>query len=102
MIAEIAIVALITLIAFQDFQNRKERKKLVEAIMAKDLQDLKEGEKIEKQAPMKSDSPLPDFIPMDTANEEQFDKAIRKELGRETLKEKTVDRAMEAIKEANK
>ena len=78
------IFALIVLVAFQDFMNRKERRKLVEAIMAKDLKEFKD----KPQKPLKAkEMPMPD-TPVELASEKQFDRAIRADLGRETIADK--------------
>lgn len=90
MISELTTIALMVLLAWQDLSNRKERRKLMEAIMAKDLRDLKEGEAVEKRKPMKESPSL--GISVDLATEKEFDRAIKKELGREPLIDKVKER----------
>jgi len=78
------IFALIALLALQDFMNRKERRKLIEAIMAKDLPEFKKKpDKPVKPQPV----PMPD-TPVEHASDAQFDRAIRADLGRETIADK--------------
>ena len=78
------IFALIALLAFQDFMNRKDRQKLIEAIMAKDLPEFKK----KPDKPVKSQPvPMPD-TPVEHASDAEFDRAIRADLGRETVQDK--------------
>lgn len=78
------IYLLIVLLGVQDFMNRKERRKLVEAIMAKDLPEFKKP--VEKRQKVK-EVPMPD-TPVEHATDEQFDRAIRADLGKETIADK--------------
>ena len=78
------IFTLIALLALQGFMNGKERRKLVEAIMAKDLPEFKK--KPDKPIKVK-EVPMPD-TPVESATEEEFDRAIRADLGRETIADK--------------
>ena len=86
----IIIIFLLAFIVVQEWQNRVERKKLVDAYLAKNLTELKQAEAIEKA---KIPEPIPDlpsdFVPVDETSDEEFDKAIKKQLGRESLIEKT-------------
>jgi len=93
---ELIVLALLLLLVYQDISNRLERKRLVDAFLAKNLKELKEpvvkfkpSELVEKD----------DFdIPLDDATEEEFDKAIRKTVGKETIVEKTVDKLKKIVK----
>ena len=79
------IYALLAFILIREGLHWYERKKLLEMIMAKSLPELKEGEK----KPTKPQDPVvPPFVPLDTASDEQFEAAIRKENGTETLKDR--------------
>lgn len=93
---ELIILALLLLLVYQDMSNRVERKRLVDAFLAKNLKELKEpvvkfkpSELVEKD----------DFdIPLEEATDEQFDKAIRKTVGKETFVEKSVDKLKKIVK----
>jgi cbb3-type cytochrome oxidase subunit 3 len=92
---EAIIAFLLVFIAVQEYLNRQERKKLIDAYLAKNLTELKQAEQIEKEKPKESIAEVPpDFIPFDEATDEQFNLAIRKELGQETI----VDKAKETFK----
>ena len=92
---EYICLALLVFIGFQDYQNRKERKRLIDAFLAKNLKELKEPER--RAEPTMETMPLPD-IPLDEADDELFDKSIKKELGRETVVEKAVDKLKGVVK----
>jgi len=84
---EYIALALLAYICYQDFMNRKERKRLVDAFLAKNLRELKEPER----KPVGTvDKPVD--IPLMEATQDEFDKAIRKEVGKETIVEKGVDK----------
>ena len=85
MIEYIALV-LLGYIVYQDYFNRQERKKLTDAFLAKDLKELKEYEKPVEKPKLTVD--MPDDIPLTEASLEQFDAAIRKEIGKETIADK--------------
>ena len=92
MTVDIAVVFLLAFIALQEHLNRSERKKLIEFILAKGLMEFKQGEAMEKDSDDKDSPPeKPDLEPIDQVSDDMFDKAIRKELGRETVVEKTFD-----------
>jgi len=77
------IFALLAFMGLQDYMNRKERNKLIEAFMAKSLQELRQPTpKIEKDKIVLED------IPLENADPETFDKAIKATLGREPIVEK--------------
>lgn len=89
MIEIVVIVALLVFILAQEWQNRIERKKLIDAYLAKNLTELKQAEKIEKELPVKPEVDLPPaWIPVEEASDEEFDKAMRFELGKESLLDK--------------
>lgn len=93
MIENITIALLLAFIAVQEYLNRKERKGLMDRIMAKDLTDLKVAEKIEKEKPLKAPELVPpDFIEPSQVGDAEFDLAIKKELGRESLIEKAKEK----------
>lgn len=75
------IFALIVMLGVQDYMNRRDRLKLIEAILAKDLREFKD-----KPVKVKENEEVvaPD-VPVDVAEEEDFDRAIRQEVGRPTL-----------------
>lgn len=77
----IVIIALLVYIAYQEHGHRQERKKMMEAVMAKDLTEFKQGEMTEKLEP--EEEKPPEFMPIEEASEEEFNKAIKKDLGRE-------------------
>ncbi|MDD5220006.1 MAG: hypothetical protein PHV11_05550 [Candidatus Bipolaricaulis sp.] len=93
---EAIIAFLLVFIAVQEYFNRQERKKLIDAYLAKNLTELKQAERIEKEKPGGITEVPPDFIPFEEATDEQFDLAIKRELGEETeadkFKEKFVKR----------
>jgi len=89
MIEIVVIIALLCFIATQEWQNRKERKNLIDAYLAKNLTELKQAEVIEKSKPIPPPAEVPpDFIPVDEVTDDQFDAAIRKEIGEETVADK--------------
>ena len=70
------IIALVCLIGWQEFNNRKERAKLSNAIMSKDTQEFKELELTDKTSiKVKPNSELPDLIPTDQLNDEDWERA---------------------------
>lgn len=79
------IFTLIAYIAYQDYMNRKERRRLTDAFMAKNLEELN---KVEVKPETKLVQPKLEDIPVSEASPEEFDKAIKKELGREPASEK--------------
>lgn len=82
---EYIVIVLIVYIALQDFLNRKERNRLVNAFLAKNLTELNNVEtKPSKPTP---DAP-PEFVPISDMDNEDFDKAIKKQLGRESRTDK--------------
>jgi len=85
----IVIIFLLIFIVIQEYFNKQERKKLIDAYLAKNITELKQAEAIEKSKPIPPPAEVsPDFIPMDEVTDEQFDVAIRKELGEETVADK--------------
>lgn len=98
---EYICLALLAFIGIQDYLNRKERKRLMEAFFAKNLAELKEAERPVKPLADIEDKP-PDSIPLDEATPEQFDTAIRKEVGEETFVEKVVDNLKGVVKRGNR
>ena len=79
------IFTLILYIAYQDYMNRKERRRLTDAFMAKNLEELNRGE---VKSETKLVQPKLEDIPITEASPEDFDKAIKKELGQEPVGEK--------------
>ena len=79
------IFVLIAYIAYQDFMNRRERRRLTDAFMAKNLEELN---RVEPKPKAKLAQPKLEDIPITEASPEDFDKAIKKELGREPVGEK--------------
>ena len=79
------IFTLILYIAYQDYMNRKERRRLTDAFMAKNLEELNRGE---VKSETKLVQPKLEDIPITEASPEEFDKAIKKEVGREPASEK--------------
>lgn len=70
------IIALVCLIGWQEFNNRKERAKLINAIMSKNNQEFKDLELTDKTAiKVAPNSELPDLIPTDQLNDEDWEKA---------------------------
>ena len=88
------IFVLIAYIAYQDFMNRKERRRLTDAFMAKNLEELNRVE----PKPTKLVQPKLEDIPITEASPEDFDKAIKKELGREPVGEKIKSAITRAIR----
>jgi len=85
----LVIIFLLVFIVIQEWQNRLERKKLIDAYLAKNLTELKQAEAIDKAKPAESIPDVPeDIIPVDEATDEEFTKAVKKQLGRESLVEK--------------
>lgn len=77
--------ALLVFILIREALHWYERKKLLEMVMAKSLPELKQVE----AKPSKPTLPTaPDLIPVEVASDKAFDAAIRRENGRETLKER--------------
>ena len=76
------IIALLGYMAWDRYETRKERNKLINAIIAKssaDFKDLEAIEKIEVKAHVPLETP-PDFSPVETLSDEEFDKHIQEEL----------------------
>ena len=97
MIEYIALV-LLGYIAYQDYYNRKERQRLIDAFLAKNLTELKEVKPV-AEAKNPGMPPIGD-IPLDQATPEEFDKAIRATVDRDTKKtivDKTVDKLFNSI-----
>lgn len=86
----IVTIALLVFIVVREYLYQRERKGLVEMIMAKSLPEFKEAEKEKKGEPT-VDVP-PELIPMDNATDEQFNLAIKKQLGREPMIEKVKEK----------
>lgn len=82
MIEVVIIVALLAYIGVKEYLNRLERRDMTNALIAKnasELRDIKlaENTKIKHEsAPTKE----PDLVPLESATEEEFDKAIKNEL----------------------
>ena len=98
---ETIIIALLIFIAWQDWQRRKERQEFFDYLKAKDIHELKEIRKKERPEPKSQKLERPELMPIEVATEEQFDKAIKKQLGRETLKERVAEKMRKAIGKAN-
>jgi len=81
------LLGLIVYIAVQDILNRRERNRLMEAFLAKNLEELREPVKKGKEIEAMIEK-QPDHIPLDLATADEFDKAIRKTVGKETKKDK--------------
>lgn len=97
---EIIVIALLVFIAWQDWQRKKERQEFFDYIKAKDAKELKEiRETVKPEKTVKDE--LPDLQPMDAVTDEDFDKAIRKSLGRETLMEKASEQLKKRIRRKN-
>ena len=77
----------------RDSDDRKERQKLLDRIMAKSLEEVKDV--ATSEAPEAPEKP-PEFIPFEEADPETFERSIRKQLGRETIK----DRLREKLRKA--
>lgn len=75
--------ALLVFILIREYLYQKERRSLMEMIMAKDLPEFKEAE-VKKEVKVTP----PELVPEDLASDRDFDKAIKKDLGREGLVEK--------------
>lgn len=88
----LVIIVLLSYICIQTYQHQKESKKLMEMIMAKDLKEFKEVEKNEKTKPENNTNPIPEYQPIENSSEEEFTKAIDKELGKESKVEKFKNR----------
>lgn len=99
MIQTITIVVLLAFIAIQEWQNRKERKGLIDAYLAKNLTELKQAEKIEKEPVGEglAETP-PDFIPFDEISDDQFNLAIKKEIGEETIADKAKEKLLKNMR----
>lgn len=91
---EIVVIALLVFIAWQDWQRKKERQEFFDYIKAKDAQELKLFREAEKPIPTSKKLERPELEAIETVSDETFDRAIKKELGRETIAEK----AKESIK----
>ena len=91
---EYIALALLGFVFYQDFMNRKERKRLIDAFLAKSLRELREPEQVK---PSTSRASIPD-IPLDAASPEEFDKAIKKTLEKETIMEKAAGRLKGIVK----
>lgn len=81
------LLGLLVYIAVQDVLNRIERKRLQDAFFAKNLTELREPVKKGKEIEAMIEK-QPDHIPLDLATADEFDKAIRKTVGKETKKDK--------------
>lgn len=84
----IIIIALLVFIAWQDWQRKKERQEFFDYIKAKDINELKEIRRTEKPTPLSKELERPDLEDIGTVSDEVFDRAMKKELGRETFVEK--------------
>ena len=98
---ETIIIALLVFIAWQDWQRRKERQEFFDYLKAKDIHELKEIRRPEKPEPKSQKLERSDLMPIEVATAEQFDKAITKELGRETRMERIAEKMRKAIGKAN-
>jgi hypothetical protein len=95
MVELIVILFLLSYICVQEWQHSKDRKKFIDSLLAKDLKELKEYEKpAEKSEPLAEK--IPNYIPVNEATDEDFEKAILKDLGRAD-KESLFERAKRKI-----
>ena len=77
-------IALLITLAVSLYINSKEKEKLIKMILAKNLQEVTENEIIEKFLKAK-DKPydLPENVPLDPNDVENFDKSIKQVLDQE-------------------
>jgi len=98
----LVIIALLIFIGYQEWQNRKERKNLIDAYLAKNLTELKQAEQIDKEKVRDVTNEMPpDFIPMEDLSDEEFTKAIHKELDTETIVDKAKESLLKGLRRTN-
>lgn len=99
MIEIATIVVLLVYIFLKEVLDRVERKRMLEMLMAKSLTELKEGEATVAEAKSKTkEETVPDLVLSTEADDVMFQKAIKKELGRDSA----VDKLKEKIKSLRK
>jgi len=74
----IIIVLLIAFITYRDYMERLERKQLIRSIMAKNLTEVVQAEAFRGDEP--EPEKAPDLVPLDSMDEEGFDKMIKQQL----------------------
>ena len=89
---ELIIFFLLTFIGIQEYFNRQERQKLMDRIMARSLGELSQHELVSKAEP-ETEIP-PDYEPVEAITDEEFDQAIKQQLGRESV----IDKAKRKLK----
>ena len=96
--SEVVIALLLVFMGVQEYFNRIERRKLIDRIMARSLHEVTAHEVAEKAKPVEDEAD-PDLIPISDVNDDDFNKAIRQQLGRESVVEKAKRRlSRKAIK----
>ena len=81
MIEVLVIIALVALLAWERYNDRKERAKLINMIYAKRFEEVRDLEMADKtEIKVKPTNEMPDLIPTDQLNDEDWEKAeIKKE-----------------------
>lgn len=95
----VIILSLLGYIVFKELITERERKKLLEMIMSKSLVEFKSVERSEKNPP--EPATHTDLTLLDSASDEQFMMAIKKDLGREPIIEKLKEKIKTKLKGQN-
>lgn len=83
MIEVVVIIALLVFIAYQQYQHQEEKKSFIRAIMSKDVSEFANAEHTSKLSPDPEEEEIPNDVLLDEVGNEEFDKLIKKQLGRD-------------------
>ncbi len=87
-ILALIIFSLLGYIVWKDKQHQREVSQLLDRIMAKDLQEFQAA-----TVPINQEKPEikpPEFVPMQTLPDDEWDKLIKQQAGTETTKDKAI------------
>ena len=89
---EAVIGLLLVFIAWESYQRRQERREFFEYIKAKDADELARLKAKPRKEKTSEKLDRPELDPIENVSQEVFDKAMIKELGRETTMDKAKDK----------
>lgn len=89
----ITIIGLLLFLVYREYQAAKERKDLIKAIMSKNLTEYVSNDKIKTE---QTEVKPPDLIPVEQADDKEFQKMIKQQLGQPTVVE-TVKRKVNKL-----
>jgi hypothetical protein len=94
----ILVVLLLGILVLQSVFYNRERNQLINRIIAKNVEEMKFLESKPEKQPIDDGDMPPEYVAMDDMNTDDFNKIIRQNLGRETIKDKAVRKLKEKVR----